>query len=157
LLADTSFLIDLMVGDKAAVQKAKEIEAKGMPLTVSAPTVFELYVGLSLSSKAEEEKTRIMAVLESLPFLPLNLESSKAGGRIYGDKKRTGSMVDPEDAMVAGIARVHGEKVLTRNLKHFQGIEGVRMESYEVLEYDAGSRARTILRIRVQNNALKQS
>jgi predicted nucleic acid-binding protein len=130
LLADTSFLIDLMVGDKAAVEKAREIEAKGTPLIVSAPTVFELYVGIFLSRKAEEGKARILVVLESLPFLPLDVESSKAGGRIYGEKKRMGSTVDPEDAMVAGIARVHGEKVLTRNLKHFQGIEGVNVESY---------------------------
>jgi predicted nucleic acid-binding protein len=130
LLADTSFLIDLMVGDKAAVEKAREIEAKGTPLIVSAPTVFELYVGISLSRKAEEGKARILVVLESLPFLPLDVESSKAGGRIYGEKKRMGSTVDPEDAMVAGIARVHGEKVLTRDLKHFQGIEGVNVESY---------------------------
>lgn len=130
MLADTSFLIDLMVGDKAAVEKAREIEAKGTPLIVSAPTVFELYVGISLSRKAEEGKARVLVVLESLPFLPLDVESSKAGGRIYGEKKRMGSTVDPEDAMVAGIARVHGEKVLTRNLKHFQGIEGVNVESY---------------------------
>jgi len=130
LLADTSFLIDLMVGDKATVEKAREIEAKGTPLIVSAPTVFELYVGISLSRKAEEGKARILVVLESLPFLPLDVESSKAGGRIYGEKKRMGLTVDPEDAMVAGIARVHGEKVLTRNLKHFQGIEGVNVESY---------------------------
>ena len=130
MLTDTSFLIDLMVGNEAAVEKARIIEAKGTPLIVSAPTVFELYVGLSLSSKAEEEKTRILAVLESLPFLPLDAESSKAGGLIFGDKKRVGSTIDPEDAMVAGIAKVHGEKVLTRNLKHFQGIDGVIIESY---------------------------
>ena len=130
MLADTSFLIDLMLGDGAAAEKAREIDAKGMPLLVSAPTVFELYVGLSLSKKAEEEKTRIMTVLESLPFLPLDLESSKEGGRIYGDKKRTGSPIDPEDAMVAGIARVHGEKVLTRNLKHFLNVAGVSVEQY---------------------------
>ena len=53
MLADTSFLIDLMTGDQAAVEKAGEIEAKSMPLIVSAPTVFELYVGITLSSKAE--------------------------------------------------------------------------------------------------------
>lgn len=130
MLADTSFLIDVMVGDEAAVEKAKEIETKGAPLIVSAPTVFELYVGISLSHKVEEEKARILAVLDSLPFMPLDVESSKAGGRIYGEKKRMGSTIDPEDAMVAGIARVNGEKVLTRNLKHFQGIEGVNVEPY---------------------------
>lgn len=130
MLADTSFLIDIMVGDEAAIDKAKEIEAKGTPLVVSAPTIFELYVGLSLSSKVKEEKVRILSVIESLPFLALDAESSKEGGLIYGDKKRMGSTIDPEDAMVAGIARVHGEKVLTRNVKHFQGIEGVDVESY---------------------------
>lgn len=130
MLADTSFVIDLMIGDAAAVQKAKEIEAKSLPLVISAPTVFELYVGLSLCSKPEEEKARILAVLRSLPFLPLDYESSEAGGRIYGDKQRSGSMIDPEDAMIAGIAKVHGKKLLTRNLRHFQGIEGVNVEPY---------------------------
>lgn len=130
MLADTSFVIDLMIGDAAAVQKAKEIEAKSLPLLISAPTVFELYVGLSLSSKPEEEKTKILAVLQSLPFLPLDYESAQAGGRIYGDRKRSGITLDPEDAMIAGIAKVHGKKLLTRNLRHFHGIEGVNVEPY---------------------------
>jgi tRNA(fMet)-specific endonuclease VapC len=130
LLVDTSFLIDLMTGDHAAVEKAGEIEAKSMPLIVSAPTVFELYVGITLSNKAEEEKARVLAVIESLPFLPLDAESSRASGRIYAEKSSESSTFDPEDAMIAGIAWVHGERVLTRNLKHFRGIEGVKVESY---------------------------
>jgi predicted nucleic acid-binding protein len=32
--------------------------------------------------------------------------------------------------MIAGIAKVHGKKLLTRNLRHFQGIEGVEVEPY---------------------------
>ena len=32
--------------------------------------------------------------------------------------------------MVAGIAKVHGEKVLTKNTKHFRGVEEVSIESY---------------------------
>jgi len=119
-----------MIGDEAAVEKARDIESKSIPLAVTAPSVFELYVGLSLSRKAEEEKTKIMGVLESLPFLPLDSESAKVGGRIFGDKRCAGSQIDPEDAMVAGIAKVHGEKVLTRNIKHFRGVEGVSVESY---------------------------
>jgi predicted nucleic acid-binding protein len=130
MLADTSFIIDLMLGDEAALRKAREIEEGNKSLIVSAPTIFELYVGLSLSRKPEEEKRKILEVLRSLPFLPLDYESSRAGGLIYGDKQRSGSLIDPEDAMVAGIAKVNGKKLLTRNLRHFQGIEGVVVESY---------------------------
>ena len=80
MIADTTFLIDLMICDEAAVEKARDIESKSVPLAVMAPSVFELYGGLSLSGKAEEEKTNIMGVLESLPFLPLDSESAKEGG-----------------------------------------------------------------------------
>ena len=65
-----------------------------------------------------------------MTFNSKNAESSKAGGRIYAERNRMGLTIDPEDAMISGVARVHGEKVLTRNLKHFQGIEGVNIESY---------------------------
>ena len=63
MIADTAFLIDLMVGDEAAVEKARDVESRSIPITVTAPSVFMLIVGLSLSKKAEEEKTRIMGVL----------------------------------------------------------------------------------------------
>ena len=130
LLADTSFIIDVLVGDKTAIQKAREIEDKGMPIMVSVITLFELYVGITLSKKASEEKNRINTVLESLPLLNFDLESSKEAGKIYGDKINAGIKIDSEDAMIAGIAKVKGVKVITRNLKHFQGIDGVTIEKY---------------------------
>lgn len=130
MIADTSFIIDLMIGEKAAISKAKEIEDKNIPLSLSAPTLFELYVGISLSHKREEEKARVLNVIDSMPFLPLDIESTKAGGQIYAEKSRVGLRIDPEDAMIAGIARVNGEKVLTRNLKHLQDIPGVNLEKY---------------------------
>ena len=119
-----------MIGDKSAIEKAKEIEDKNIPIIVSTPTLFELYVGITLSIKPNEEKNRINQVLESLPLLSLDSDSSKEAGKIYGDKIKAGLTIDPEDAMIAGIAKVHGEKILTRNLKHFQGIDGVTIEQY---------------------------
>ena len=130
MLADTTFLIDIMVGEPSAVRKAEEIEKGGSTVTVGSPSIFELYVGVSLSSKAEHEKSKITSLVASLPQLPLDYQSACAGGSIYGDKIRKGSRIDPEDAMIAGIAKAHGEKIVTRNVRHFEGIEGVTTESY---------------------------
>lgn len=44
LLADTSFIIGLMVGEDSAVDKVREIEEKCIPFSISASTVFKLYV-----------------------------------------------------------------------------------------------------------------
>ena len=130
MIADTSFLIDIMENDPSAVKKAGEIEGSGQTLSVGAPTIFELYVGLSLSKKPEEETRKIVDVLSALPQYPLDFASASSGGVIYGMKMRTGFKMDPEDAMIAGIARTYKEKIVTRNVKHFRGIDGVSVETY---------------------------
>ena len=130
MLADTVFLIDLMENEPSAVKRATEIEGEGLTLYVGSPTIFELYVGLSLSKSAEKERTKIMRILASLPQLPLDFESASSGGLIYGDKVKAGSKIDPEDAMLAGIAKAHKETILTRNIRHFEAIEGITIERY---------------------------
>ena len=130
MLADTTFLIDIMLGEPGALKKAAEIEKGGSTVSVGSPTIFELYVGVSLSGKAEDEKSKITSLLASLPQLSLDYQSACFGGSIYGDKMKMGSRIDPEDAMLAGIAKAHGERIVTRNVRHFEGIEGVILESY---------------------------
>ena len=130
MIADTTFIIDIMRNDPQAIKKAQEIEQKNTPLIITAPTVFELSVGIALSKKPQQEKASIHEVLESLPFQPLDYESSQEAGQIYGDKQKAGEMIDPQDAMIAGIAKINREIVLTRNQRHFQGIQGVTTETY---------------------------
>lgn len=130
MIADTSFLIDLMMNEPKAVSKAKEIEQKGSTILVCSPSVFELYVGVTLSRKPEDEKSRVIDLIGSLPQLSLDFESACAGGAIYGERIKAGIQMEPEDAMIAGIAKVKKERVITRNIKHFSGIEGIAVEVY---------------------------
>jgi hypothetical protein len=41
LLADTSFIIDLMLGDEKAVRKAKDLVDDSVPQAAGTPTIFE--------------------------------------------------------------------------------------------------------------------
>ncbi len=65
-----------------------------------------------------------------MPQVPFDNDSAIAAGLIFGEKKRSGAPIDPEDAMLAGISKVKNDPVLTRNVKHFSNIEGVRVENY---------------------------
>jgi tRNA(fMet)-specific endonuclease VapC len=130
LIADTSFIIDIMAKDPAAIRKARGLEEAGLSIIIGAPTVFELFAGVALSRKPDEEKSKIITTLSSISQLSLDSTSASAGGLIYGEKVRTGRTIDPEDAMIAGIAKVNAEKILTRNTKHFSDIEGLVMENY---------------------------
>jgi tRNA(fMet)-specific endonuclease VapC len=130
LIADTSFIIDIMAKDPSAIRKAQALEETGLSIVIGTPTLFELFAGVAQSRKPEEEKAKIITMLSAISQLSLDSPSASAGGLIYGEKMRTGRTIDPEDAMIAGIAKVNAEKVLTRNTKHFSDIEGVSVENY---------------------------
>lgn len=130
MLLDTSFVIDLLRGREAAVKKIKQLESESIATNISAPTIFEVFVGISLTKKASSEKKRIMDVLESWGTLVLDSESAALGGRIHGQLIEEGQMIDPEDSMIAGIVIVNNETLLTRNDKHFSRVPGLKIETY---------------------------
>jgi tRNA(fMet)-specific endonuclease VapC len=130
LLADTSFVIDLMLNDEGAVEKAKELAEGSIPVFLGTPTLFELYVGVGLSVKSEAEGEKIRDTVGSLTQVPLDAPSAIRAGLIYARKMREGTKIDAEDAMLAGIALENNQPILTRKKKHFSGIHGLRVEDY---------------------------
>ncbi len=56
MILDTTFLIDLMKEDPSAVRKLKEIERDKFTQNIASPTLYELYVGITLSTKPEKVK-----------------------------------------------------------------------------------------------------
>jgi predicted nucleic acid-binding protein len=89
-----------------------------------------LYVGVGLSGRPSQEREKILSVLRSLTQLPLDSQSAIRAGLVYAQKKKEGEKIDPEDAMIAGIAIENHETILTRNRKHFLGIPELRVEVY---------------------------
>ncbi len=119
-----------MEGLPAAKEKAEELESEGIAISVSSPTVFELYVGVSRAKRPNEEAERIMGIIGSLAKYALDHQAAVVAAESLDRKRRDGIMLDPEDAMIAGIALVNGKSVLTRNLRHFKGIKGLLVENY---------------------------
>ncbi|HXX72490.1 MAG TPA: type II toxin-antitoxin system VapC family toxin [Candidatus Acidoferrales bacterium] len=130
MLADTTFIIDIMRKDEDAVEKARELSGASISVLVGTPTIFELYVGVGLSVRASEEREKVLSVLKSLPNLPLDAGAASKGGAIYAQKIREGTKIDPGDAMLAGIAIQNNETIITRNKRHFAGITDLKLEPY---------------------------
>lgn len=119
-----------MKQDEQAIQKAKDLSDASISVLVGTPTIFELYVGVGLSVRAGEEKEKVLNILKSLPNLPFDASSASKAGTIYAQRIREGTKIDPEDAMLAGIAIQNNEPLLTRNRRHFAGIPDLRLEPY---------------------------
>jgi tRNA(fMet)-specific endonuclease VapC len=130
MIFDTTFVIDIMKNDEKAVKKLQEIIKKGETQMVTSLTVFELFSGLARSKKPLKEKNKIMNTLKGQVILHLDNTSAERGGKIDGTLIKEGNMIGPIDSMIAGIALIKKEKVLTRNTKDFTRIDQLEVESY---------------------------
>lgn len=130
MIFDTSFVIDVMRADEAAVLKLRDISIMGEKRIVTSPTIFELFSGLARSQKPSLEKNKIMRILKSQMIIELDNESAEKAGEIHGSLIKSGNGIASLDSMIAGIALVRHEKVLTRNAKDFSKVKGLEIETY---------------------------
>jgi len=134
MLADTSFIIDVMRGEESAVRKVEELEEKDKAVNITSISFFELYSGLEQSEKAEKEKEKIEDVLAARAVHDFDRTTGEMGGRIDGMLCKKGKMVEPQDSMISGIAIRENEKILTRNVDHFRWISEISSLKIEELE-----------------------
>ena len=130
MILDTTFLIDILRNKQEASDKLKSLEKLNVPIAVAAPSIVEIFAGLHYSKKSDEEKGRIIDVLESQVIHDLDKESARKAGEIKGNLIKTGNDIELMDCMIAGIAKVNNETLVTRNIKHFSRINGLKIENY---------------------------
>lgn len=130
MLLDTTFLIDLLNGDDGAVEKAGALEQNLVQQRLSSMTLFELYYGVGRSNQSEAERSKIEAVLESKPIHPADTAVMRKAGRLAGELAADGDPVADGDVIIGATAVVVDEPVLTRNVRDFERLPGVEVETY---------------------------
>ena len=135
ILADTSFLIDLINSDPGAVAKAKDIDNNQIPVTISSITVQEYLRGIYyLFGDDRELLNRKMFEAESdlarFQVLEFDYELTKFAARIDAELTRKGNQIGYADVLIASTALAHNFRILTRNVSHFSRIQDLEIEEY---------------------------
>lgn len=131
MILDTSFLIDLLRGkDPKVKEKSLQLDNRFEVRTIVSITVLELWRGALLSLDQDNEKRKVNELLESINILSFNEKDAKRAAEIEANLKNTGDIIDLEDIMIAGVAQSRDETIITKNIKHFSKIEGLKIEDY---------------------------
>lgn len=128
IVVDTNVLSALMKLDReSAVRDWLDKQAIDQ-LRVSAPTIFEIHYGLSAlpaGRRRREMEARladVMADLFSNKVIPLDNEAAQSAGRAHAEHFANGRNVDVPDSQIAGVARLLGATIATRNTADFTGL-----------------------------------
>ena len=129
--ADTTFLIHLLRGEKSAKQKASDLDEEPFVFTTEA-NVYEVISGIR-ESKVDVKKAmnELEMLLIRFTVLPLDRKGANYAGRIAAALTEKGNMIGDIDCITAGILLSNGcDRILTRNVKHFERIKELEVENY---------------------------
>lgn len=134
MIVDTSFILDIIDGNEAAVEKERALEAQNIPLVIPSMTILELYIGVGKVADSCEEHQTVEAVLDSYPLVDMTPSISRRAGRLLGERMAAadegeGPGIGKGDAAIAATALERDEPVLAGD-HHFETIPGVTHESY---------------------------
>jgi predicted nucleic acid-binding protein len=97
---------------------------------ISAVTVGELYHGAYRSSARDRHLANIEErVLPAVSILPYDASVAKIFGQARADLERAGTRLDDADLQIASTALHHGLELVTGNIRHFERVAGLRINS----------------------------
>lgn len=125
-IADTDVLIDFLQGKKElAGVVAAELQRGTLQTTVV--TRFELLAG----ARTPRQLEILQRLLGAVPALSLDPAAADRAARVRRTLASRGEPIGMGDSLIAGIVLEHGGTLLTRNRRHFERVEGLRVSGPE--------------------------
>lgn len=99
--------------------------------SVSIITVYELFCGLANAKQPEAEQEKIRRLTAELPVLQFDEAAARRAADIRTMLQRRGAIIGPYDLLIAGQALSSSRKLVTRNVREFQRIDSLLLETWE--------------------------
>ena len=126
-LVDTDWVIHHLNGHHVITQRLQDLHREGLGLSVVG--LAELYEGVYYARDPEQSEARLAEFLESVQLLGIDEETAKIFGRERGRLRASGALIGDMDLLIGATALQYNLVLLTNNRRHFERIEGLRIES----------------------------
>ncbi|HUW67209.1 MAG TPA: type II toxin-antitoxin system VapC family toxin [Candidatus Nanoarchaeia archaeon] len=136
LFIDTSIFVDCL---RKEVVKSSKLFLESLVMDnigfTSAITVAELSVGAHLSQRSDAlEKT--LELLSIVEIIDIDKDVAVEGGKIYSKLVKKGKSIELNDCLISATSISQGiNKIVTRNVSHFERIEEIEVLTPEDLGF----------------------
>jgi len=126
-LVDTDWAIHYLNGQERIRRRLEEHREVGLALSVIS--LAEVYEGIYYSTNPKGNEQGLNEFLEGITLLGIDEETCQLFGKERGRLRSIGRMISDFDLLIGITARQNDLTLLTNNLRHFENIEGLRIES----------------------------
>lgn len=124
LLLDTNIIIAFFKGEHDISEKVlSQIDQ----IALSSLVIAELDYGAKASQKSAKNLEKLYNFIGLIEVVPFDLECAKTFGTIKSRLRLLGKPTGEVDALLSATAITHNATLVTKNSKHFENIEGLKL------------------------------
>lgn len=121
---DSSVIVDILRGDATLREKLQGEET----FCITPIVLAELFKGAYLAKRQQDALKLVEDFAHSVELLDFSESACRIFGQKFAELKKLGKNTQEADLMIGCIAAAHGATLVTRNPKHFAGIQGLKIE-----------------------------
>jgi tRNA(fMet)-specific endonuclease VapC len=125
ILLDTNVVVAFLNGNELISGKIRDEIDK---IALSTLVMAELDYGAKVSQKSKENIEKLYRFLDVVQIVPFDIECAKMFGTIKSKLRMIGKPTGEVDALIAATAIAHDAILATANKRHFENIEGLKLE-----------------------------
>lgn len=122
-IVDTDVSIEYMRGNPSAIELLESLD----DLHLTTITIAELFFGAYNSQKVAKNLPTLFNYVQRFSKLTMQLWDAIRFGKIKAELRRKGTMVGDADIINASMALSYGFTLITRNVKDYERIKGLRI------------------------------
>ncbi len=128
-LLDTDICIDVLRGRQRTILRMSEIYSPDC--SISVITLYELFCGLANAKQPTAEQEKIHKLTTELHVRRFDDAAARCAADIRARLQRRGALIGPYDLLIAGHALASGCTLVTKNVREFQRIDELPLESWD--------------------------
>ena len=127
ILIDTDVCVEILRGNREVIQRRR---ATTETVAISFMTVAELYFGAYKSSEPEYNRSLVEKFLLTVQIRHSDIQILERFGIIKSSLQRDGQTLADADVLIAATALSNTAKLVTGNVRHYERIEGLKIENW---------------------------
>ncbi|MEQ1603017.1 MAG: type II toxin-antitoxin system VapC family toxin [Methylophilaceae bacterium] len=129
-LLDTNIISYYLRRSSPSLEKRVNSALQNGACAISAITCAELRFGQAYLGLGDMRRLLIDSFLLRLPNLAWSIDAADQYGQLKAQLQRTGRLICELDTQIAAHALAENLILITHNTKHFERIEGLKMEDW---------------------------
>jgi tRNA(fMet)-specific endonuclease VapC len=125
---DANTVVDYFRGRGKVAERLLAVKPRDIALP--AIVAYEVWVGVLGSQNAKRRETQYEQFLSVIEVIPFDLAISRRAAELRHALERRGESIGPLDTLIAGTALVCAGTLVTRNVKEFGRIAGLKVANW---------------------------